>query len=442
MQGNLVDVDSQHHTRRRQITRTALTGILAKAVMFLPTFLIAWIALPHLGSERYGVLMTVLSLLGFLSIADLGVGGSLITALSRESGAGNYTKVRELQANGLCISVVMALVITFIGIAAYNLNIGSYIFKSSIAEVQYEASLAVLAFGTLFALTLPLTILNKIQLGLQYGHISNYWQTAGSLLNFIGGASVAFFDGSVPAIISAMMVGTILCGLMNAYYFYRGNIKYRPDREDISVMGFKSLLSDSLFYLVLQVIFAISYTVDTLIVARFLGAGQASVYSLCERVFSIVAVAVAIVTGPLWVAYGDALGRSDRQWAISTLRISTLRIFGAACVISSVILVMLQPMIHLLSRGKLIAPFSLALVMALWRVIESVGGSVSVFMYASQANNIVLITGFITAIVSIALKVVLAQSIGFVAIPAVSSVCYVTLCLIPSILYIRNRLYQ
>lgn len=443
MSSKETEINSTHRERRRQITRTALTGILAKAAMFLPTLLIAWVAVPHLGTERYGVLMTVLSFMGFLNIADLGVGGSLITALSRESGAGNFGRVRQLQANGLGITCGMAILVFLSGLTLEKMEIGRYIFTSSSAIVQIEGGQAVLAFCSLFALTLPLALMAKIQLGLQHGHISNYWQSVASLINFGGGATAVLLGANVPMIIACMMIGTVLCGFANTFFYYKKWPKIRPALSDINWGSLKNLLHESVFYLILQVIFTISYTADTLMVARFLGAEQASVYSLCERLFSIVAVAVSVVTGPLWVAYGDALGGSDHSWAMKTLRVSTLRIFGAACVISLIILVLMQPLINLLSRGHLSAPLSLAFAMVIWRIIESIGGSISVFMFASKANRIVLLTGIITAFVSILLKVTFIPYFGFVAIPAISSLSFFLCSLVPCAIYIQRRLrYQ
>ena len=408
--------------------------------MFLPTLMIAWIAVPHLGSERYGVLMTVLSLLGFLNIADLGVGGSLITALSRESGAGDYKRVRELQANGFCITICMALLIFIVALAINYIEIGAYVFKSSSEVVQREGTTAMMTFFCFFGLTLPLTLFSKIQLGLQDGHVANNWQAIASIVNFCSGAAAAYLGLSVPNIICGMMTGTIICGVVNGYLYYKNKALIRPNLASVNWGALKFLLRDSVFYLMLQVVFTVSYTADTLLVARFIGAEQVSVYSLSERLFSIVAVAVSVVTGPLWVAYGDALGRADYHWAIKTLKVSTLRIFFAATAVSVGILVFLGPLIHLLSRGHLVAPMMLGAAMCIWRVVESIGGSISVYMFASHANRIVLITGAISAAISMLCKVMLLPTFGVIVVPIVSCISFLFLSLVPCLVFIDRHM--
>ncbi|MEB0217388.1 hypothetical protein, partial [Undibacterium sp. 5I2] len=208
MATNIVPEGGMRKQRRRQITRTAITGILAKAAMFLPTILIAWVAVPHLGAERYGVLMTVLSLLGFLGLADLGVGGTLITALSRESGSECNKKIRQLQANGLAITAGMAICVLIVGGFLHYIGIGSFIFKSSSTPIQVEGTNSIFVFFLLFALSLPITLVTKIQLGLQHGHIANYWQSISAVVNFAGAAIATLSGGGVPLIIVGIMSGT------------------------------------------------------------------------------------------------------------------------------------------------------------------------------------------------------------------------------------------
>ena len=430
--------DAVHRLRRRRISRTALSGLFAKAVMFLPTLLIARIAVPYLGSERFGVLMTVLSLLAFLSIAELGLGGSLITALSRAVGTNDFDRARRLTTNGLVIACVMSAAILLVATLLLGTNVGGAIFPGSPSSVGDEATRTITAFGCLFALTLPLTLVNKIQLGLQQGHIANYWQIAAALINFAvaSAAIVAGFD--LPWIVVGMMSGTLICGIANATHYFLRQERLRPAGRYVEGVMLRQLLKDSSFYLALQVIFTVTYASDTLLVARLLGAGEASVYSLCERLFSIVAVAVSIVTGPLWAAYGEALGSADRRWAINTLRTSTKRIIAASLSISALILLLLQPLLHLLSSGRLSAPLSLAAGMAIWRVIESAGASVSVFMFASEASRMVLLTGVATAAVSFAMKILILPHSGLTVMPVITGMTYLLFCLVPSLIYIRR----
>jgi O-antigen/teichoic acid export membrane protein len=423
--------DSRHIERSRHIRLTAWSGLIAKAAMFFPTLAIAYVVLPIVGAERFGVLMTVLSLLGFLSLADIGIASSLVTSISRATGADQLDRVRQLQANGFAIVSGVALLLCIAGICVAQSDLGTLIFHTSTLAVRDEATQSLAIFTLLFALSLPLTLVNKVQLGLQRGHIANFWQIGAALVNFVVGISAALGGLGIPWIIAGMMSGTLACGVANLASHYRSEPSMLPKRGDINYVSLGELLHNATFYFALQLIFAFTYAADTLIVARHLGAEQASVYALAERIFSIVAVAVSVITGPLWAAYGEALGRFDRSWARRVLGLSTKRIALSATLLSLVLLLLLKPLINLLSAGHLVVPFALAAAMAVWRVIEAVGSSLSVYLFANQNVRFILIIGAATAVTSFVGKNLLLPANGLVSLPLTMLVCFLLLCLLP-----------
>jgi O-antigen/teichoic acid export membrane protein len=424
--------------RERRVTRAVLTGFLAKAANFLPTLAIASVVVPILGAERFGVLMTILSLMAFLVMADLGVGGGLVTEISRALGRGDLERVRCVQANGFVVVSGMSLVLLALACTAYIGDVGSFLVPKSEAAIQDEAALGLATFGVLFALAMPLTLIGKIQLGLQRGDIANSWQVAAAIVNFGAGAMAALAGLSIPWIIAGLMSGTLLCGLANIGLFYRRAPTMRPSRHDVSRTQMRALLSDSLFYLALQIVSVLTYAADTLIVARNLGAEQASTYALAERLFSSVAVAVAVITAPLWAAYGEALGARDWAWARRALRVNTLRLAAIALVLAGGIALLAEPLVQLLSSGHLVVPLALAVAMGCWRVVEAVGASLSVYMFASRAVRFVLVVGGLTAVVSLAAKVLAVNRVGFVALPWITTGTYLLLVLLPTLYHLRR----
>jgi len=98
----------------------------------------------------------------------------------------------------------------------------------------------------------------------------------------------------------------------------------------------------------------------------------------------------------------------------------------------------LQPLVRILSSGRLAVPLTLAVAMAIWRIIEAAGSSLCVYMFASQAVRFVLLTGGTTAVVSLAIKITILPHTGPFALPLTMAACYVVLCLLPTLYYIRR----
>ena len=424
--------------RRKRIVRTALSGVLTKAAAFFPTLGIAPLAIAHLGTERFGVLMTVLSLLAFLSIADLGIGGSMVTGISRAVGAGNQRRVRLLQANGLAAMVGIAALVALAAAGMAFSGIGDLVFPRSAAPVRDEATRALAVFTFLFAVGLPMTLVTKIQLGLQRGHVANNWQTLAGLLNFAGGALACLMDAGVAWIVAGLFSGTLLCGLANSLIHFNTGSAARPTLREVRRPLLGHIVRESGFYLALQLIFVATYAVDTLIVARRLGAADASSYALAERLFSIVAVAISVVSGPLWAAYGEALGSGDHAWARRSLKLSLRRIALVGSLLSAGLLLLFGPLVALFGSGALKVPLGLALAMAVWRVVEAVGGMLGVYLFATRATRVVVFTGIATAAVSLTLKTQLVERLGPVALPAITTLTFLFFSVLPCVWYIQR----
>lgn len=425
--------------RRERITRTAISGALAKGAAFLPTLGIAPIAASILKPERLGILMTLSSLLAFLAMADLGIGGNLVTSVSRSFGAERHFRVRVLISNGLALICGVAALIFLLSVGMAFTRIGTWMFPLSTKPVQVEASYALAIFGVAFALSMPLTMLAKVQLGLQMGHIANRWQATGYVINFLAGALCCRLTKSVPITMLGLQAGSLICGALNSFFLLRSQHMFGFLRRGLRRKAAYALLAGSISYLGMQVIAVVSYASDTLIVAHKLGAQGATGYAIAERLFSIVAAVIAVFTAPLWAAYGEAFGRKNYEWARRCLWTSVRRFLLLSGSISACLLLLFHPVSVLLTSKVIVIPMSLAVLMSVWRVIESLGNALSVYFLASEAVGFVICCGAATAVVSFLLKVLLVTRFGPITMPAATMLTFILLTLIPSFIYVRRR---
>jgi O-antigen/teichoic acid export membrane protein len=174
-----------------------------------------------------------------------------------------------------------------------------------------------------------------------------------------------------------------------------------------------------------------------LIVARHLGAEDASGYAIVERLFSIVAVAVGVITAPLWAAYGEALGKRDHEWARRCLRTSLWRFALLSSLMCGALVAAFGPLVSLLGAGTVHVSLTVAVAMAAWRVVESLGSALAVYIFASENVRFVLWCGFATAAVSLFAKSQLVGRFGPAALPLTTLACYTCLCLVPCLLQVR-----
>lgn len=417
--------------RRLSIRKSAWTGILAKMAMVLPVLMIPKVLVPLLGPERFGIVLTILSLVTFLSVSDLGIGSNLITTLSQLVGDERYEEAARVQTNGFAVVSLIGLILLLISLVLFKVDLGVQLFPRSSDALQIEASKAIAVMVLMFAITTPLTLVNKIQFAFQRGHVANLWQVVAAVMNFSFASVAAWMGMGIVGVVIGLSAGNLLCGLLNTFFHLSSKATYRPSVHLIDVSLWRSLIYGSSFYLLMQVIYLVAYGLDAVLIARGVGAIEAAKYALAERFFSMVAVGTTIVTTPLWAAYGEAHGAGQYDLAFYTLKKWTRRIMLTAMALTIAIVLMVNPAIKYLSSGSLLVPIGLALAMGTWRIVESIGASLSVYIYTIDRVRFILFAGLATAVTSLICKLLFLPWLGVLSMPLSTAACYIIFCLLP-----------
>jgi O-antigen/teichoic acid export membrane protein len=427
------------------VTRTALhewinfaSGLAARAAAMLPVLVLPMAAFGRLGTERVGVLLTTLSLLGVIAMADLGASASVLTRVARYVAAHNARLGRRAQAQAIVLAAAMGCVTAIVGIAIACSDIGRLVFPHSLPAIQQECTLAIATFVITNAFHLPMQVTYRIRHALHEGHLANAWQAGAAVVNFLVGLACLYGDSGVPTIVAALMSGSLGLGLMHTALHLKRNPGVRIALLSTGPRRILAFARYSLPYFGTQVIFAIAYSLDALVVAMLLGAESAARYALADRIFSTITILVSVRTLRLWAIFASFVGQEKRGEAVRLLRTEAFKLSMIALTVAAG-LVLAFPMLSSrfgLHAGELTAITLIGL--ALWRVIESAGSAIATFMYSAEAARFVVATGAVTAILALTMKYLLCQRFGISAVPFSMSMVYIGCSLIPCVLFIRS----
>src|SRR5512144_3326213 len=89
--------------RVRRVTATAATSALAAIVQTAVGLVAVPMALGYLGSERYGLWMTVTSLTAMLAFADFGMGNGLLNAIASADGHDDEAAAAGATSSAICL---------------------------------------------------------------------------------------------------------------------------------------------------------------------------------------------------------------------------------------------------------------------------------------------------------------------------------------------------
>ncbi len=414
--------------RHRRVTLSAMASALAKLISLGTALITVPLTLHYLGAERYGLWMTISSLVVMLAFADFGIGNGVLNAVAKAHGNNDVQALRVCVSSGYCILSLVALGLLVLLAVSYAFVPWPALFNVNNELARREVGPAVAVFLACFALAVPLGIVQRVQMGLQRSFLASLWQCVGSVLGLLGVIVAVHQQAGLPWLVLAFFGAPLLAGAMNTLVFFgRSNRELAPRRAWVSSPAAVDLVRAGALFFVLQLVVGIAYASDSFVITHVLGPAAVADYAVPERMFSLVTMALGMFLAPLWPAYGEAIARGDTAWVRRTLwrSAATAVLVSAAC---SLVLVIFGPMLIKLWVGSAVqAPLLLLVGLALWKTIEAGGTAVAVFLNGAHVVRSQVILASLTAVSALALKVMLVGHMG-VAGTVWATICAYLVC--------------
>ena len=334
------NIDTPEARGRDRLRRVALTGI-ATAIATSVAVLVSLISIPltvnYLGPGRYGVWLTISSLLSWLAITDMGFGSlALINLLAEARGRDDIKAARSLISTALIALCGIAGILTLLFFLSYPYVPWPAVFNAKDVISSSELTLSVEISFCIFALMFPTSLLNAVYSGYQEGYIGAAWNTAVftwfyPLLSLI---VVVHFKGGLPLLVLAISGARLLVLMLSiGYLFYVRHTETRPCLSFYSFKHLKRLVTLGWKYLVQQFAAICMFQSQPIMITQFLGPQQVGVFNVAQRILTLPLTFVGFFSYPLVPAYGEAKARNDWPWIWRTLRRSMVGSIGAALVL-------------------------------------------------------------------------------------------------------------
>lgn len=423
--------------RYRRAALSVAVASVAKGIAVITAATSVPLTLSYLGSERFGMWMTLSAIIVILNFTDLGIGNSLLNAVATGAGRDDRGLIRTYVSNGLVMLGAVALVLGAGFAVAYPHVPWHLLFNVASTVARDEAGPATAVFFACFLVGMPAGALHHVRAGLQQGYINSAFVAIGNLCGLALLLVVLHMQLGLPWLVLAMAGGPVLAVIANGVILVARSPWLRPVRSDIQPGVIRSLLRVGLLFLVLQLAVGIAFTSDSLVAAHVIGPSAVAEYAVVAKLFSVPMLLVGIVLGPLWPAYREALSRGDRAW----LRVTFARSIRLALVVAvptSLALVLVGvPLIGFWVGTSEVRP-SLGLVLAfgIWTMLSAVGTAIAMVLNGVQVIKFQVVVALVMALANILLSIALASRIGVAGVVWGSVVAYSACTLIPALIYL------
>jgi len=427
--------------RYRRIAWSTVLGIVGRLVGVAVTLVTVPLLLSFLGGERYGLWLTLTSIIAMLGPLDLGIGSGLTTLISSADGRADRNEIRRLVSTAVALSVGAAIVLGFLLALAYPIIPWAVLSNVTSPGAVAEAGPAAAALAACFAFGIPLGLVARIHHGLQEGYIANAWSVVGNLLALALLLVALNWGSGLPILVLAVAGGPLLAATLNgAALFLRQRPWLRPKLRSVDRHQARALLGTGGLFVLLQLSLVVGYQSDAIVIAQLLGAKAVPEYAVPMKLFLVVPTLLSFALTPLWPAYSEALMRRDVPWIARTMRRSILLAL-ALNIPAALLLLAAAPAILTFWVGSAISPPPVLLVsLAIWAVLNSLIGPLSMLLIGLNAIRFAAITGVMMAIANIAISIALVSRIGVAGAIIGTIVAQVAFILLPGWAHARRLL--
>lgn len=398
----------------RRIGFAAATGVAAKALALVAQLAAVAIAVRALGAGGFALYVVIASLVSWIGLAGLGVAPGLTLGVARAGALGDRAEEARLFVVALLLMVAVAIVLVGSAVFLGASGLVERLMINWLGSASGDASTAFLCMAVLIAVQLIVLVPEAAQLGLQTQYVSNVWAGIGSAAAIVAMVTVGKAVTSVTAFVlvsqgpqvAARAANGIVFVLRRRYLLRPAGLRFaqhaRPIlRSGIAFTGF-SLAS----YVGLQI--------GLLIMAARVDAASVALAGVIVRGYLLEVSGLSLITTPTWPAIANAVTRGDLRWVRRIYRLLVLGGFAYTGVVALAIIFGLEALIGIWTGSRPADNGALRALLATFVVVNGwahVNAMTLVGMGALRFTATVLIT---EAVVVLALQIVFVPLVGVV----------------------------
>ncbi len=306
---------SDNHERTRLAQKNILLSFIIKGLSIAVNLVFVPLTINYIDAERYGIWLTLSSIIVWFNFFDLGLGNGLRNKLVEAIVKKDIDEERRLISTTYVSLTVIALLITGIYICCMPFIHWDSLLNVS-AIYRDELSLLALIIIIMFSMQFVLQLINTINLAHQKVFLTSFVFLVGSIFSLLFILILrSTIPGSILLVGTAMFAGNLLSLILFSAHFF---IFVRPDLiprfKYYSHSSSKNLLGLGGKFFIIQISAIVQYQTTNVLISRSFSSTQVTEYNIAYRLFSVLVMVFSIIVAPLWSAVTEAQSKGDFEW--------------------------------------------------------------------------------------------------------------------------------
>ena len=420
------------HIFRRMFTghqRTVLAkkNVLALLVLRVSSTMLSLLLVPMtlhaINAENYGIWLTLSSVFGWLSIADVGLGNGLRNKFAEARAKGDVHLARTYISTAYVLLTAIVLLLAVVCIPLSLLLPWNEILNvraSADGGLTSLATIVLILFCVRFVASLIFSVAAADQMPAINGVVDFGGNALSLLLVYL---SIRSGNATLFTLGIGLSVGITVAPIVATVVLFRGRYRqYAPSLRFVHLPYAKELLNLGVQFFAIQISALVMYTTSNIIITQLFGPAEVTPYNIAFRYFGIVTTAFGLITAPLWSAFSEAYFSNDLLW-VRKVTNTMIRIW---CVLIAVVVVMIfaSDFVYRLWIGKgVLVPFALSLWMGIFVILMAWGQIFVNFINGTGKIRLQLYASVGSAVLNIPIALVLVQVFHFGIAGVIMATC-------------------
>lgn len=275
-----------------------------KPVSMFISFIYVPVVMNYLGIEKYGIWVTLLSILSWINYFDLGIGNGLRNKLTQAMATDPDNKLRQVQLISSAYIMTSVLVGVFTIVIVFLGSIIDWGKFFGIAGKSNENLYGVICIcWVCVGIGFILSLCKCVYYAQQKAHLCNLFGAIKQALILL---SIYFASRTVEAnlMVVAVLYGTssILAEFLTNVAAFKNQKELIPRIKYFTAGAGRDVVSLGIKFFIIQVAGLILFTTDNLIITNLYGPEQVTYYTTVNKAFTAVITVFTTATQPYWSA--------------------------------------------------------------------------------------------------------------------------------------------
>ncbi|MBN2816756.1 MAG: oligosaccharide flippase family protein [Campylobacterales bacterium] len=399
-------------TRTKNYFKQIKGSFLFKGLAILASFLSIPLMIKYLGVEQYGVWSTLLSIVSWIVLFDLGIGNGLRNKISESLADDNKQSAQEYISTAYTIIGAISVVLILIFLLFRQFIPWQKIFNITVVS---DSDLQSVVTVTIIFLLLNfwISLINQVFNGFQKTSLVVLNQFLSNLLSLLSVFILyEFYEPSLTKLAICYGISLSISSLMLSFYFYKRNREYIPKINSFKLSYTKSIVSLGMKFFIIQIAVIAIFTTDKILITQLFGPEYVTNYDVVFKLFSVITIVHGILMAPLWSAYSDAYHRNDIRWIKMTFK-SQLKIYFIIILATIALIFLAKPIVKIWVGEEIFLDNILVYSIALFILFSTWNNIFAYFINATNKLYLALRINIFLAIANIPISLLYVKIFNF-----------------------------